>query len=83
MMAGAPWYVLNQTLHADLSITTVEKESQKRVDKHFQRLQEHEIQLAINLVDVRKTETAQANLAMWSTRRIEPSTFVWDKIAGY
>ena len=39
--------------HADLSITTVEEERQKRVDKHFQRLQEHENQLAINLVDVR------------------------------
>jgi len=51
MIAGAPRYVSNQTLHADLSIT-VEEERQKIVDKHFQRLQEHENQLAINLVDV-------------------------------
>ena len=51
LTAGAPRYVSNQTLHADLSIT-VEEERQKRVDKHFQRLQEHENQLAINLVDV-------------------------------
>jgi len=53
MIAGAPRYVSNQTLHADLSITTVEKERQRGVNKHFQRLQEHENQLAINLVDVR------------------------------
>ena len=53
LIAGAPRYVSNQTLHADLSITTVEEERQKRVDKHFQRLQEHENQLAINLVDIR------------------------------
>ena len=53
LIAGAPLYVSNQTLHADLSITTVEEERQKRVDKHFQRLQEHENQLAINLVDVK------------------------------
>jgi hypothetical protein len=31
----------------------VEEERQKRVEKHFQRLQENENQLAINLVDVR------------------------------
>jgi len=53
LLAGAPRYVSNQTLHADLSITTVEEERQKRVDRHFQRLQEHENQLANNLVDVR------------------------------
>jgi hypothetical protein len=53
LIAGAPRYISNQTLHADLSITTVEEERQKRVYKHFQRLQEHENQLAINLVDVR------------------------------
>jgi len=53
LIAGAPWYVSNQTLHVDISITTVEEERQKRVDKHFQRLQDHENQLAINLVDVR------------------------------
>jgi hypothetical protein len=52
MKAGTPRYVSNQTLHVDLSTTTVE-ERQKRVDKHFQRLQEHENQSAINLVDVR------------------------------
>jgi hypothetical protein len=53
LIVGAPRYVSNQTLHAGLSITTVEEERQKRVDKHFQRLQEHENQLAINLMDVR------------------------------
>jgi len=53
MIAAAPRYVSNQTLHADLSITTVEEKRQKRVHKHFQRLQEHENQLVINLVDVR------------------------------
>jgi hypothetical protein len=53
LIAGAPWYVSNQTLHADLSITTVEEERQKRVDRHFQRLQKHENQLANNLVEVR------------------------------
>ena len=53
LIAGAPRYVSNQTLHANLSTTTVEEEHQKRVDKHFQRLQEHENQLANNLVDVR------------------------------
>ena len=53
MLAGAPWYVSNQTLHVDLSTTTVEDERQKRVDKYFQRLQEHGNQLAINFVDVR------------------------------
>jgi len=53
LIAGAPRYVSNQTHHVDLSITTVEEERQKRVDKHFQRLQEHKNQLAINLVDVR------------------------------
>jgi hypothetical protein len=42
MIAGAPWYVSNQTLHTDLRIETVEDERLKRVDKHFQRLQEHE-----------------------------------------
>jgi len=53
LVAGALRYISNQTLHADLNITTVEEERQKRVNKHFQRLQEHENQLAINLVDVR------------------------------
>jgi hypothetical protein len=53
LLEGAPRYVSNQTLHANLSITTVEEERQKRVDRHFQRLQEHYNQLAINLVDVR------------------------------
>ena len=53
LIAGAPWYVSNQTLHEDLSTTTVEEDRQKRVDKHFQRLQEHDNQLATNLVDVR------------------------------
>jgi len=53
MIAGVPWNVSNQTHHADLSITTVEEEHQKREDKHFQRLQEHENQSAINLEDVR------------------------------
>jgi len=53
LIAGAPRYVSNQTLHADLSITTVEEERHTTVDKHFQRLQEHENQLSINLVDVR------------------------------
>jgi len=53
LIAGAPRYVSNQTLHADLSITTVEERQKKRVDKHFQRLQEHKNQLANNLVDVR------------------------------
>ena len=56
LIAGSPRYVSNQTLHADLSITTVEEERQKRVDRHFQRLQEHENQLAINLVDVRNSK---------------------------
>jgi len=53
MIAGAPRYVSNQTLRADLSITTVEEERQKRENKHFQRLQENENQLAINLMHVR------------------------------
>jgi uncharacterized protein YdcH (DUF465 family) len=53
MIAGAPWYVSNQTLHTDLRIAAVEDERLKRVDKHFQRLQEHENQLAKNLVEVR------------------------------
>jgi len=53
LIAGAPRNVSNQTLHADLSITKVEDERQKRADKHFQRLQEHENQLTINLLDVR------------------------------
>jgi len=53
LIAGAPRYVSNQTLHVDLSITTVEEERHKRVNKRFQRLQEHENQLPINLVDVR------------------------------
>ena len=56
LIADAPRYVSNQTLHVDLSITTVEEERQKRVDKHFQRLQEHENQLAINLVDIRNSK---------------------------
>ena len=34
MIAGVPRYVSNQTLYADLSITTVEEERQKRVNKH-------------------------------------------------
>jgi hypothetical protein len=50
MIAGAPWYVLNQTLNTDLRIATVEDERLKRVDKHFQRLQKHENQLAKNKV---------------------------------
>ena len=32
LLAGAPRYVSNQTLHADLSITTVEEERQKKVN---------------------------------------------------
>jgi hypothetical protein len=52
MIAGAPWYVTNQTLHADFR-TTVEQERQIRVDKHFQRLQKHENQLANELVEIR------------------------------
>jgi hypothetical protein len=53
MIAGAPWYVSNQSLHADLKIATVEEERQKRVDVHFQRLQEHDNRLANALAAVR------------------------------
>jgi hypothetical protein len=53
MIAGAPWYVTNQTLHTDLRTSTVEKERQIRVDEHFQRLQKHENQLANELMEVR------------------------------
>jgi hypothetical protein len=53
MITGAPWYVSNHTLHADLSVATVQEERLNRIDKHFQRLQTHENQLANNLGAVR------------------------------
>jgi len=36
MIACTPRYFSNHALHVDLSITTVEEECQKRVDRHFQ-----------------------------------------------
>jgi hypothetical protein len=52
MIVNAPWYVSNLTLHVDLNVTSIEEERQKRINKHFQRLQNHPNDLASSLCGV-------------------------------
>jgi len=83
MIVCAPRYVSNQKLLAELSITTVEEERQKKSKHTFPAITGTWNPISHQLSECKKPETAQANLAMWSKRRVEPSTFVRDDIAGY
>jgi hypothetical protein len=42
MIADAPWYVSNATLHADLGISYVEDVIHQNCNKHHTRLETHE-----------------------------------------
>ncbi len=47
----APWYVSNKTIHEDLKIPYVTQEIVKSTTKYLSKLENHENQLAINLLD--------------------------------
>jgi len=64
LIAGAPRYVSKQTLHADLSITTVEEERQKKSSQTFPAITGTRKPISQQLSGCKKPETAQANLAM-------------------
>jgi transposase InsO family protein len=51
--SGRSWVCLEPNTPFRLPYSNGKNERLKRVDKHFQRLQEHENQLAKNLVEVR------------------------------
>jgi hypothetical protein len=42
MIAGAPWYVCNATLHADLGISSVQDVIQQRSNKSHNKIKTHE-----------------------------------------
>jgi hypothetical protein len=42
MIADAPWYISNATLHADLGISYVQDVSHQKCNKHHTRLETHE-----------------------------------------
>ena len=64
LIAGAPRYVSNQTLHADHNITTVEEERQKKSRQTFPAITGTRKPISHQLSGCKKPETAQANLAM-------------------
>lgn len=51
MIANAPWYVANDTLHNDLDIKPVIDEIQSLSSRYVQRLESHQNQLAIDMLD--------------------------------
>lgn len=50
-IAGAPWYVSNQVLHQDLNIPTVKMEISKLSSRYQHKLENHDNNLALNLLD--------------------------------
>jgi cytoplasmic iron level regulating protein YaaA (DUF328/UPF0246 family) len=42
MIADAPWYVSNATLHADLGVSSVQDAIQQRSNKHHNKIKTHE-----------------------------------------
>ena len=64
LLEGAPRYVSNQKLHADLSITKVEEERPKKSRQTFLAITGKRKPLIHQLSGCKKPETAQANLAM-------------------
>jgi hypothetical protein len=64
LIAGAPRYVSNQTLHAHLSITTVKEERQKNSKQTFPAITGTRKPISHHLSGCKKPETAQAHLAM-------------------
>ena len=65
MIAGAPRYVSNQTLHVDLSTTTVEEERQKKESRQtFPAITGTRKPISHQLSGCKKPETAQPNLTM-------------------
>lgn len=52
IIASAPWYVSNHTVHTDFYIPFIEDECRNRAQKHFDRLQNHSNELASNLITI-------------------------------
>lgn len=51
MIANAPWYVTNDTIHKDFQISTIREEIGKSSEKYISRLDNHPNHLAVNLLD--------------------------------
>ena len=51
LIAGAPWYVRNDSLHADLRVPTINEVIKKLSSKHERRLHYHPNELALSLLD--------------------------------
>ena len=83
LIADAPRYVSNPNAPCRPQHNNGGRRTPKKSRQTFPATTGTRKPISHQLSGRKKPETAQANLSMWSKRRIEPSTVVRDNIAGY